>query len=188
MRRIEFLRKFLLTLTIFTMPSILKSQGVSMTKAELTSELEKAKSLKDLSTLLEKLEFNEKNLQIEGSWSIGTVLSHCAQSIRYSISGYPQMKSPVFRSTVGSAVFSIFSLRGKMSHGLEEPIPGAEKLDLQIPYEIGKKELFEAINQFASTKANELKPHFAYGDLSKGDYDNAHALHIKNHFQRISIR
>jgi hypothetical protein len=115
------------------------------------------------------------------------VLAHCGQSIQYSITGYPEMKSAAFRSTIGSVVFSVFSYRGKMSHGLEEPIPGAEKLDLQISFADGKKRLLEAIAIFESKKSEDLKPHFAYGTLDKQEYDGAHTLHIKNHFQRISI-
>ena len=31
-----------------------------------------------------------------------------------------------------------------------------------------------------------LRPHFAYGDLSKEEYTDAHLLHIQNHMQEIS--
>lgn len=158
-----------------------------MSKDSFYKELEKAKSLKELSQFLTKLGAVEKNLTIDGSWSIGTVFSHCAQSIQYSIKGYPQMKSSIFRSTIGSAAFAVFSFREKMSHGLEEPIPGSEKLDLQIPFATGQKELLDAIAYFETKNSEDLKPHFAYGNLDKEDYDQAHALHIKNHFEKITL-
>jgi hypothetical protein len=187
MYRSQFLKRLLLTLPLVLIPKILRSEEVSMTKDDFQKGLESATTLKQLAVFVEKLSPIEKNLHIDSAWSIGTVLSHCAQSIRYSISGYPQMKSAFFRGTIGFLVFSIFSLRGKMNHGLEEPIPGAEKIELQLPFELGKKELLEAIQNFEATQVENLKPHFAYGELNKKDYDSAHALHIKNHFERITF-
>jgi hypothetical protein len=32
-----------------------------------------------------------------------------------------------------------------------------------------------------------LKPHFAYGDLSRSDYALAHVLHIANHQDEIAV-
>lgn len=187
MKRGTFLAKFLLTLPILLVPSFLKSQDMIMTKDEFSKQLENAKTLGDLAVIIERMSSMESNFSIEGPWSIGTVFSHCAQSIRYSISGYPEMKSAIFRGTLGNIAFSIFSLRGKMRHGLEEPIPGGEKLEFKIPFLNGKKELIEAMSYFESTKTEDLKPHFAYGALSKKDYDTAHVLHIKNHFERIYL-
>ncbi len=187
MKRQTFLRKFISLTSFVFLPSLLRSQENNMSKDNFSNELENAKSLKELSQVLTKLREAEKNLAIDGTWSIGTVFSHCAQSIQYSINGYPDMKSTLFRSTIGSAAFAVFSLRGKMRHGLEEPIPGSEKLDLQIPFSTGHKELLEAIAYFETKKSEDLKPHFAYGNLNKEEYDQAHALHIKNHFERITF-
>ncbi|NBW51983.1 MAG: DUF1569 domain-containing protein, partial [Betaproteobacteria bacterium] len=50
------------------------------------------------------------------SWS--QTLEHCAQSIEFSMSGFPEPKSALFQKTVGAAAFSVFSWRGKMSHNL----------------------------------------------------------------------
>ncbi len=33
--------------------------------------------------------------------------------------------------------------------------------------------------------APDLQPHFAYGNLSKAQYEQAHAMHLANHFSAI---
>ena len=43
-----------------------------------------------------------------GTWSLAQVLNHAAQSIEYSMSGFPESKSALFRATVGSAAFALF--------------------------------------------------------------------------------
>ena len=45
-----------------------------------------------------------------------------------SLDGFPQPKSAAFQRTVGAAAFTVFQWRGKMTHGLDEPIPGAPAL------------------------------------------------------------
>jgi Protein of unknown function (DUF1569) len=52
--------------------------------------------------------------------------------VEYSITGFPQSKSELIQRTVGSAVFSVFSWRGRMSRALDDPIPGAPPLDASI--------------------------------------------------------
>jgi hypothetical protein len=156
-----------------------------MNQESLQKSLENAKTLKELAALIESLSEHERSLKIDGAWSIGMVFSHCAQSIQYSIIGYPEMKPALFRGTIGSLAFSMFSMRGKMSHGLEEPIPGSGTLSSAISFDVGKKELLTAISLFSSANESSLKPHFAYGTLDKVDYDMAHTLHIKNHFERL---
>ena len=44
-------------------------------------------------------------------WSPAEVFNHCAQSIEYSISGYPELKPAWFRSSVGPLAFSVFTAR-----------------------------------------------------------------------------
>ncbi|MDD3786906.1 MAG: DUF1569 domain-containing protein [Hydrogenophaga sp.] len=61
-------------------------------------------------------------------WSWAQTLEHCAQSIEYSMSGYPQSRSSLFQRTVGSAALDFFAWRGRMTHDLSEPIPGAPSL------------------------------------------------------------
>ena len=70
----------------------------------------------------------EREAGFEGNWSSIQVLEHLAQSVEYSMSGYPQHKSEIFRSTIGPMAFAVFSSKGRMHHHLEEPIPGAPAL------------------------------------------------------------
>ena len=44
--------------------------------------------------------------QHASSWGLSALLQHLAQSIEYSMSGYPEMKSAVFRAVVGNAAFA----------------------------------------------------------------------------------
>jgi Protein of unknown function (DUF1569) len=118
-------------------------------------------------------------------WSLPQVLEHLAQSIEFSLHGFPQAKSALFQSTVGAAAFAVFKWRGKMSHGLAEPIPGAAKL-LATDLAVAAARLRASIAAFEAHKT-ALKPHFAYGDLSKADYALAHSFHIANHQELIDF-
>ncbi len=187
MRRQTFLNGLLSIMTLVFTSKILRSEEVKISKEGFLSELDNAKSLNEITQFLSKLPTDEKLYKIEGSWKIAKVLNHCSQSITYSIHGYPEMKSSFFQNTIGTLAFSFFSLRGKMSHGLEEPIPGSSALNEEDSLEDSIKTLVLAIAIFEKATSEELKPHFAYGKLDKEDYDYAHTLHIKNHFQRINL-
>ena len=73
-----------------------------------------------------------------------------------------------------------------MSHSLTEPIPGAPALDQSDNWKHSADLLRVAIKHF---KANMgvLKPHFAYGELSRSDFALAHAFHIANHQDEIVV-
>ena len=64
-----------------------------------------------------------------GNWNLHQIFTHCAQSGEYSMLGYPEHKSDVFKQTIGSLAFSAFAAKGKMSHNLSEAIPGAPVLE-----------------------------------------------------------
>ena len=51
-------------------------------------------------------------------WSWAQTLAHCAQSIEFSMSGYPQPKSRLFQRTVGSLAVETFAWRVRMTHDL----------------------------------------------------------------------
>jgi hypothetical protein len=103
-----------------------------------------------------------------------------------SIDGFPQHKSVLFQNTLGVVAFSVFKFRGKMSHSLSEPIPGAPALVFAPSWQAAAIRLRNAIVRFEAHKA-ALKPHFAYGALSKTDYALAHSFHIANHQDEILI-
>ncbi|MFM6990747.1 MAG: DUF1569 domain-containing protein, partial [Rhodoferax sp.] len=87
----------------------------------------KVQSLDDVMRWLDRL---DRATQVSSStaWKISAVLEHMAQSVDMSMDGFPEPKSALFQATLGSAAFAVFRLRGKMSHGLTEPIPGAPAL------------------------------------------------------------
>jgi len=117
-----------------------------------------------------------------GRWSLAQMLDHAAQSVEYSLTGYPQMKSSLFRNTVGSAAFAWFDARGAMTHGLDEPIPGAPPLRDELPAAIER--LVGALRRFEA-HSGALQPHFAYGALDKPQYTRAHLMHLANHWSEV---
>ncbi len=101
------------------------------------------------------------------------------------MSGFPEQKSVVFQKTVGQLAYKVFNVRGKMSHGLDDVIPG-EVVTTEGEAEGGLLRLKTALLTFKAYEA-EMKPHFAYGHLSKDDYAIAHVLHINNHLEEFQL-
>jgi hypothetical protein len=120
-----------------------------------------------------------------GAWSLAQVLNHAAQSIEYSMAGFPEMKSALFRHTVGGAAFAVFKARGAMSHSLSEPIPGAPVLAATDPLPAAIERALQGLNAFEAY-TGVLRPHFAYGELDKADYTRAHLMHLANHWQELA--
>lgn len=115
------------------------------------------------------------------AWTWAQTLAHCAQSIEYSMTGFPQPRSALFQRTVGGAAFQLFAWRGRMTHDLAEPIPGAPALSGADDVDAAVARLERAAAAFARWQA-PLQPHFAYGALDKAAYARAHAMHLANHF------
>ncbi|NMY40363.1 DUF1569 domain-containing protein [Pseudomonas sp. WS 5013] len=128
--------------------------------------------------------FQGKALVSIQGWTPTEVFNHCAQSIEYSMEGYPQLKPAWFRHSVGPAAFAVFSARGAMRHPLTEAIPGAAPLAEPASQEVALQRLQAAFERFAA-HTGELKPHFAYGALSHEEYAAAHVLHLYNHLSLI---
>lgn len=122
-----------------------------------------------------------KELASAAAFTWAQTLAHCAQSIEFSMAGFPQPKSAFFQHTVGAAAISVFSWRGRMTHDLAEPIPGAPVLEAQADPTAAADRLRRAAAAFR-TWSGPLKPHFAYGELDKATYEQAHAMHLANHF------
>lgn len=121
------------------------------------------------------------------AWSWAKTLAHCAQSIEYSMTGFPRPKPVLFQRTVGAAAFGVFSWRGRMTHDLTEPIPGAPALDATGDVAAALARLRAALGAFAQW-SGPLQPHFAYGALDKPAYARAHAMHLANHFSAFRPR
>lgn len=120
-----------------------------------------------------------------GAWDLPQVLHHAAQSVEYSIGGFPQPKPAWFRATLGPLAFAAFSARGRMSHGLAEPIPGAPAVPRGEPLQAAVDRLVAALRAF-DAHAGPLAPHFAYGALDKPAYARAHLMHLADHWQEIA--
>ncbi|MBK6386979.1 MAG: DUF1569 domain-containing protein [Rhodoferax sp.] len=121
-----------------------------------------------------------KQLASGAIWSWAQTLAHCAQSIEYSMTGFPQSKSALFQRTVGAAAIGVFAWRGRMTHDLADPIPGAPALDVQLDPAQALERLRASILSFRNW-SGPLQPHFAYGALDKKAFELAHAMHIANH-------
>jgi hypothetical protein len=137
---------------------------------------------------LEKLQtLASGSFEKSGAWNAFQVFNHCAQSVEFSITGFPQSKSELFQHTAGQIAFSLFSARGEMSHNLHEVIPGAPELIAEGDIQLALNRLTTALRHFEAYNG-ALKPHFAFGLLNKPDYAVAHVLHINNHLQEFKVR
>jgi hypothetical protein len=149
------------------------------------ADLPKVQTLDDALRWLERLE-KASAPRAAGAWPLAAVLDHLAQSVEMSMDGFPQPRSALFQGTAGSAAFAFFKWRGRMSHGLDEPIPGAPALAASANWRPSAQRLRGAITRFNGF-GGALKPHFAYGALDKRDFALAHAFHIANHQDEILV-
>ncbi len=122
-------------------------------------------------------------MKTTGDWNLSQIFNHLAQSIEYSMTGYPEHKSNGFKNTLGHSVFSVFAYRGKMTHDLVEPIPGAPLLDAGNKLSAFSR-LLTTLDDFKRFKGL-LQPHFAYGELTHQQYTWAHVMHINNHLEEL---
>lgn len=139
-----------------------------------------------LDLMLTKLDGLSKTpLETSGSWDASRTFHHLAQSVEFSMTGYPEQKPPIFQKTVGALAYKVFNARGAMSHGLDDVIPG------EIVTDDGQTQaaLLRLKNALLTFKeyGSDMKAHFAYGQLSKGDYSIAHVLHINNHLEEFHM-
>jgi hypothetical protein len=115
-------------------------------------------------------------------WTMGRALAHCAQSIEYSMTGYPKLKSRLFRATIGPLVKRKFLKAARMSHDCGNPIPGAPRLTNDIALEDGRTRVRAAIEAFRAHDGR-LAPHFAYGACTKDEYAVLQLLHLEDHLR-----
>jgi hypothetical protein len=124
------------------------------------------------------------NINNLGEWEPAQIFTHCAQSVEYSMSQFPEHKSNLFKSTIGKLALSVFSSKGKMTHALNEPIPSAPELNKKVDVIIALNRLKNSLIDFNNYQGT-LAPHFAYGELTKDEYEAAHVMHLYNHLQEI---
>lgn len=168
-------RNFLLTLTGSTLALAGGIKGLALSRDySLASLLAELRSL------------SPTQLTSHGAWSVSEIFQHCAQSIRYSRTGYPEAKSALFQHTAGAAALNVFTASGGMTHALDEPIPGSPTLTKELSNDTALAELIHELEQFIAW-SGELAPHFAYGRLSKAQYAAAHYLHVRNHWGELGV-
>ncbi len=131
-------------------------------------------------------DLSKQTITSAGQWNPSQIFIHCAQSIEFSLSGFPEHKSDFFKHTAGQLAFSAFSSKGQMTHGLSEPIPGAPRIDSQENIQTALKRFKKSLIDFQQFE-DKLEPHFAYGELSKQDYERAHVMHFYNHLQELIV-
>lgn len=142
-------------------------------------------SWNDVEAELSRLEKAER-VELDGPWGIGKALAHCAQSIECSVRGYPEHKPAAFKWTVGRLALWTFLRRGSMSHDLSAPVPGAPEPSDDLSLHDGIALLRAAIQTFESHRG-EYAPHLAFGTLSKGQYEQFHAMHLADHLKSARV-
>ncbi|MBX2865074.1 MAG: DUF1569 domain-containing protein [Leptolyngbyaceae cyanobacterium MAG.088] len=138
-----------------------------------------------ISSALEKIEsLGNQPLHSTGVWQPYAILTHCAQSVECSMLGYPLQQHEIYKATVGTLAFTLFSALGYMKHPLDEPIPGAPELEAHGNFKKALARLKKAYIDF-DNYTGTLAPHFTYGNLSKQEYTRAHVMHLDNHLEEI---
>jgi hypothetical protein len=195
MKRREFLSFSLLSAVALQVPHVSASSadaisadvisakgiGAEMLPLDITDQ---GLDFKKLTAFLQSLPL--ESLVTEGEWNLAQIFNHTAQSIEYSIDGYPLHKPEFFKQTIGPLAFKAFSVWGKMTHGLAEDIPGAPLVLATQQTRPALARLEQAIIKFDQYQG-ALQPHFAYGVLSKHEYALAHVLHLNNHFEEVRL-
>ncbi len=138
------------------------------------------KNLDEAMAETERLQQASK-VTLESEWTLYQNIIHCAQSIEFSISGFPEEKPEIFQRVIGKNVFRKFEMQGYMRHDRNEPIPGAPII------EPGGK-IIEAFDRVKMAIRNfdaftgKLRRHFAYGILNKKEFSEAHCMHLADHY------
>jgi hypothetical protein len=121
------------------------------------------------------------------AWPLPQVLEHAAQSVEFSLRGYPELRSELFRASLGPLAFRAFARRGASWHDTTEPIPGAPPLSADNPITSAHR-LAQALMRFEATPAeHDFAPHFAYGALDKDGYRRAHLMHLAEHAREVEF-
>lgn len=160
--------------------------SAAMVPLGLAAQVEKVADLSIDSALRLLDRLQAEQVRKTGEWNLFQVYTHLAQSVEYSMTGYPEQKSWLFKNTVGSLAFAVFAGKGSMHHGLDEPIPGAPELAVEGDQQQALLRLRAALEAFVAYDG-PLQPHFAYGDLSKAEYGHAHVMHLNNHLDQFTV-
>jgi Protein of unknown function (DUF1569) len=114
-----------------------------------------------------------------GGLPLAQALEHCAQSIEFSLRGYPSLRSGLFRATIGRIAKRKFLAQGRMRHDTTRAVPGAPPLGASdLPSALAR--LRAAIEAFTAHHG-PLAEHLAYGPCNKTEYEALHAMHVADH-------
>lgn len=114
------------------------------------------------------------------AWNLSQTLQHCAQTVRYSVTGYPRLRSRLFRVTAGAVAKRLFLRRGATKHALDAELDGAPPLDPALPLVDALVDLDTAVRLFAAHTGSHAA-HPAYGDCTHVEYEALHAMHLAEH-------
>jgi hypothetical protein len=175
MKRRQFIKAAMISSSVFI--------GVGGSGFLLIDEVNEEELTIDVA--LKKLDaLSNASLVSFGEWNAFQIFTHCAQSVEYSMSQFPVHKSIIFKETIGKLAFSIFSSKGKMTHSLSEQIPGAPLVISNMDVAIALNRLKTALIDFKEYQGT-IAQHFAYGKLTKQEFEIAHVIHLYNHLQEI---
>ena len=120
-----------------------------------------------------------------GPWNLSQTLQHCAQTVRYSVVGYPRLKPALFRATAGALAKRLFLRRGAMRHPLGAEIDGAPPLVSDRPVAEAVADFEDAVALFSAHTADHA-PHPAYGRCTHEEFERLHALHLAEHLPGLT--
>lgn len=159
------------------------SVGVATTGCGERGRNLKFSTLEQVLAELALLEANQP-VALQQPWSLYKILNHAAQSMEYSMTGYPLMDPPS-RQALAKLVFNYFRKQGFMNHSLSAPVPGAPEIPDDGPVEDGFLRLRNAISDFQNF-TGVLHPHFSYGELTREEWEIAHSMHCADHFSSMT--
>jgi len=123
-------------------------------------------------------------LSPRGTYTFTQTVQHAAQSIGYSMTGYPRLAPVSLRVTVGRAVKHLFLSRGAMRHNLSAPVSGAPELDTGLPDLAAIELLRTTVNRLAAFDG-VLQPHPTYGRCTKEQVASLQTLHLREHLPGV---
>ena len=142
-------------------------------------------SLTDLATRLSSGAYGPKVLAAGSEWNLSQTIQHCAQTVRYSVIGYPALRPWLFRATAGAVAKRVFLRRGAMKHPLGAVIEGAPPLERDLPVAEAVEQLTKAVALFTAHTGDHA-PHPAYGRCTHDEFARLHAMHIAEHLPGLT--
>ena len=118
-------------------------------------------------------------------WNLSQTVQHCAQTIGYSVTGYPKLKPRLYRATVGALAKRVFLRSGAMRHPLGAEIDGAPPLDPGLGVTEAVARLTDAVQQFSSHQTSHA-PHPAYGSCTHQEFAALHGMHLVEHLPGLA--